>query len=141
VEADQQQPIWLQTAKMVGGAAGVLLTIVTLVFLLFPKLKPEEQPREQSVHLSDLKVRLQEAGDEAVVVSLWTLFDAETGEEIAEWPLSKPQLGSHVVRHTGPPFIAKARQESLPGEIRVPGRPPKGYDRKWKVRLEILNSD
>jgi hypothetical protein len=155
LEADQQQSIWLQTVKTVGGAAGVLLPIVTLVFLLFPRLKPEEQPQEQSVHLADLKVRLQEAGDEAVVVYfrvqiegyqdvplrvIWTLFDVETGKEMADWPLSKPQLGGYVSRHEGPQFIAKARRASLPGEIRVPGRPPKGYDRTCKVRLEIVNS-
>ena len=62
------QRSWVKQVKTIGAIAGAALAVVTLAFVLFPGLKPQEPVQERTVTLSDLRVHYQPAGDYGFVV-------------------------------------------------------------------------
>jgi hypothetical protein len=147
------QRSWVEQVKTIGAVAGAALAVITLAFIFFPGLKPQERIQERTVTLSDLRAQYQPAGDYGFVVFFraqvngyqnvplhvfWNLVDPETGYTHDTWPASPPSLG-YAGRHTGPQLLATVQKQAIDADIRIPGRPqPDG--RRWKVRIEVFDA-
>jgi hypothetical protein len=138
-----------------GAAAAASAAILGLIFILFPRLKPAEPPKERIVTLSNPQVSFESYGDDAVIVSflvqvdgyqgvplfaMWTLYDPDTGEEVNYWPRSAPSLGAYTVHHKGPQVKADVQKQSFSPVIHIPGR-PKADGSTWKIKLEIVDTE
>ena len=92
MSADERQPAWIGSLKQIGTVAAAIATILGLLFLLFPRLKPREPLQTRAASLSNVRVSPPEP--EGIVVRfnaeitgylgqpltvLWTLYDTETG--------------------------------------------------------------
>jgi hypothetical protein len=151
VSADERQPAWIGSLKQLAAVAAAIATILGLLFLLFPRLKPREPSQTRAASLNNVRVSPPEPEGIAVRFNaeitgylgqrlpvLWTLYDTDTGR-----PARYPQtLGSQeAVRRKGSPtesFTPRVESESFSGEIHIP-RPSPSEGRSWRVRLEIVD--
>src|SRR5438105_2160928 len=108
----------MRTLTQLGAVAGAITAIVTLVFLLFPRFKPQEPVERRGVTVSDVKVSPRELGDYLVVrfsahvqgykdetlPVLWMLYDVDTGKPVTNGrPDRPPPLGPVEDRHKATP--------------------------------------
>lgn len=152
MSADERQPGWVGSLKQIAAVAAAIVTILGLVFLLFPHLKPREPLQTRAASLSNVRVSPRES--EGIVVRfnaqitgylgqslpvMWTLYDTETGRPARYAQALGPQ---EAARRTGSPtasFAPRVESQSFSAEIHIPRPPPPLEGRTWKVRLEIVD--
>jgi hypothetical protein len=157
---DEQEPFWRAITR-ISIIVGTLGGIVTLLFALFPTVKPPERPQTPSVVVSEPRVEPGEPstgipvyfnaqiegrkGEPLQVV--WSLFDPATHEFAHFSAPQAPQLGTGETKQSafhirGSPtsgFTPKLQSERLDGKIIVP------IDSSWEgrnleLRIEIADA-
>jgi hypothetical protein len=165
---DEQEPFWRAITRIsiivgtLGGIVGLVYGIVTLLFALFPTVKPPERPQTPSVVVSEPRVEpgkpstgipvsfnAQIEGHKGEPLQVvWSLFDPATNEFAHFSAPQAPHLGTwsesrqSAFQNRGSPtsgFTPKQQSERLDGKIIVP------IDSSWegrnlKLRIEIADA-
>ena len=156
MDGNQSRPGLMRTLAQIGAAAGALTAIVTLVFLMFPRFKPQEPVQRSGVTVDHVQVNPRELGDYIIVrfsahvqgykdetlPVMWMLYDVDTGKPVTNWRPDRPiPLGPVENRHKAVPtsqFKPSVQDETLLGDVRI--EKPHGYEgRRWKCRIEVTD--